>query len=157
MCVLPPNKQAGFRTPVTFGTASAYTGCAVKSVFTSLLVVTLAMEAAGTGGGAFFCRMLGERLPSCCCPDDEVSQGEGPVLASSACCDTLVGTAPATSEAVSTPSVADAPERTLSSTDVVPPVVPLDVVPCEASLERRSAARPARRSAIFLSLRQLLI
>ena len=129
----------------------------MKSVFTALLVLTLAMEAAGTGGGAFFCRILGERLPSCCCPDDEASRAEGPVLASSACCDTLVGSAPASSEALSTPLVGDAPERTLSSTEVVPPVVPLDLVPCEAFLECGSSAGFARRIAVFLSLRQLLI
>src|SRR5271154_1652435 len=101
LCPTPLGRQAGFRTAVTFGTPTAYSAYAVKSFFASLLVVTLAMEAAGTGGGAFFCRILGERLPSCCCPDDELLHAEGPVLASSACCDTLVGTAPASCEAVS--------------------------------------------------------
>jgi len=130
---------------------------AVKSLFASLLVLLLAVEAAGTGGGAFFCRMLGERLSTCCCPDDGVAQAEGPVLASSGCCDVLVASAPVSSEGVSARSGAEAPDRSLFSTDVEAPRVAVDLLPRGPTLEWRTAARPARRSAVFLELRQLLI
>jgi hypothetical protein len=148
-------KQRGFRTPVTPGPQSAYSGD-VKRLLGPLLVLALIVEAAGSGGGAFFCRMLGERLVSCCCPDDVTATAE-PVLVSTSCCDVLEGAAPAISEGAPARLVADGPDRLLVSMEVEPPHPLTALVPTRRALTWGSASARPRRIPVFLSLRQLVI
>jgi hypothetical protein len=151
---LPLGKPRGFRTPVTLDPSSAYSG-GVR-FFGPLLVLTLIVEAAGSGGGAFFCRMLGERLVSCCCPDEVTATAE-PVIVPRSCCDVLEGAAPAIADGVPARWVAGAPERLVLSTDVEPPPARTALVPDGRNLTWGSASAPPRRIPVFLSLRQLVI
>jgi hypothetical protein len=121
-----------------------------------ILVLTLAAEAAGSGGAAFFCRMRRERLTTCCCPGDATRSREA-VLASSACCDVLTGSAPASSVRIPTRLFAVAPERIVLSRDVDLPEATVVLAPDEVATHRGTTSGPLRRSPVFLSLRQLLI
>lgn len=100
--------------------------------------------------------MRHERVVSCCCPDYVTATAE-PVIVSKSCCDVLEGAAPAISEGVPAPLVADAPERLLLSTDVEPPPARTSMVLDGRALIHGSASVPPRRIPVFLSLRQLVI
>jgi hypothetical protein len=128
----------------------------MKRLLAPLLVLTLTFEAAGVGGGVFFCRLLRQRLTICCCPDAE-ERSPGPVLAATGCCDVLEGSAPVTSECLPSRLVADVPERSTLAMDVELPAAPVDLAPDEPATHWGSASGPPRRIPVFLSLRQLLI
>ena len=128
----------------------------MKKLLAPLLVLTLTFEAAGASGGTFFCRILGQRLTTCCCPDAE-KRSSDPVLAAAGCCDLLEGAAPMSSERLPSRLVADAPERSALVMDVEPPEASVVLAPDEPEMHWGSGSGPPRRIPVFLSLRQLLI
>src|SRR5271165_169418 len=128
----------------------------MKRLLPSLLVLTLALEAAGTGGGVLFCRILGQRLTSCCCPDSQERLATS-VIAAASCCDVLEGAAPASPESLPRRMVVSAPESSPRTMDVEPPPAPVDLVGDTQVTAWVGPSGPPRRIPVFLALRQLLI
>jgi hypothetical protein len=124
---------------------------------TPLLVLALAVQAAGSLGGAFFCRMLGERLPECCCPSEDAAP-PGPALASAPCCDALAAVASAQGDEAQPTLLESAPPRTPFAVAAAlpgPSLAALSVEAGAASWPRASG--PPGAPPVFLSLKQLLL
>jgi hypothetical protein len=128
----------------------------MKKLLAPLLVLTLAFEVAGASGGNFFCRVLGQRLTTCCCPDAE-ERSSDPVFTAAACCDLLENAAPMRAERLPSRLVANAPERSAMAMDVELPEASIVLGPDAPETQRGSGSGPPRRIPVFLSLRQLLI
>jgi hypothetical protein len=129
----------------------------MKALLTPLLMAALAVQAAGTLGGAFFCRMLGERLPECCCPAEEAGRAE-PLLASAACCDALAAAASAAGDEAQPSELGKLPPRSAPALDVALPGPALAAFFVEADvLAWPRASGPPGHPPVFLSLKQLLL
>jgi hypothetical protein len=130
----------------------------MRFVLPPLLVAALALQAAGSFGGALFCRTLGERLSECCCPDDEV-RPSGPELSSAGCCDVLRGTAPESVAQERVPAMGKAPARSTVPVDVALPGPSLGggLAVRAGFSPAMGASGPPGQAPVFLSLKQLLI
>ena len=128
----------------------------MKKLLTPLLVLTLAVEVTGAGAGGFFCRMMGQRVAQCCCPD-AVEALPTSLLVSAGCCEVLEGAAPTSSALLPNRLVVDAPARNAFAFDV-PQIAAGDDLPSKTlEISWADGSGPPRLTPIFLSLRHLLI
>jgi hypothetical protein len=127
----------------------------MKKYLAPFLLLTLLAEAAGASGN-FFCRMRGQWLSTCCCPDSN-ERSPGPMVAATGCCDVLDRAAPVSSERLPSRLIAGATTHSPLAMDVKLPAVPVDLQPNDLARHWVSASGPPRRIPVFLSLQQLLI
>jgi hypothetical protein len=128
----------------------------MKFLLSPLVVVTLALQAAGSLGGAVLCPMLGERRADCCCPDEDNATPEAVLHAS--CCDVLSGVAPASVPQERGRGLEKVPARPNVAHDVALPSPSLTAAtPGPDFLVAVRGSGPPGQAPVYLSLRQLLL
>ncbi len=128
----------------------------MKVLLSPLLVVTLALQATGSLGGAVLCPMLGERRANCCCPDADNTTPEAVLRAS--CCDVLSGVAPASVAQERGRGLEKFPARSSVAQDVALPGPSLSAAtPGPDVLVAVRGSGPPGQAPVYLSLRQLLL
>jgi hypothetical protein len=128
----------------------------MKVLLSPFLVVTLALQAAGSLGGAVLCPMLGERRADCCCPDKDNATPDAVLHAS--CCDVLSGVAPASVAQERGPGMEKVPARSSLAQDVALPSQSLAAAtPGPDFLVAVRGSGPPGPAPVYLSLRQLLL